>query len=99
MDLNLIRTSIEEAISVSVQGIQFPGIAEAELKSASLSFEQLQTVAAQLADHGNAQTRVSAEIELFLRGSSPITSIRGKRESSNGSQEPEQLKLFMPIAQ
>jgi hypothetical protein len=67
MGLDRIRTVIEEAISVSVQAVQVPGIADAELRSASLSSKQLQRVAAQIEQHGHSELRLSAEVELFLR--------------------------------
>jgi len=67
MDLDRIRTVIEQAISVSVQAVQVPGIADAELRSASLSSKRLQRVAAQIEQHGQSALRLSAEVELFLR--------------------------------
>jgi hypothetical protein len=67
MGLDRIRTVIEEAISVSVQAVQVPGIADTELRSASLSSKQLQRVTAQIEQHGHSELRLSAEVELFLR--------------------------------
>ena len=63
MDLDGIRTVIEQAISVSVQAVQVPGIADAELRSASLSSKRLQRVAAQIEQHGQSALRLSAEVE------------------------------------
>ena len=67
MDLDRIRTVIEEALSVSVQGIQVPGIAGAEIKNMAISSKQLQRIAAQLERHGHSEIKLSAEVELFLR--------------------------------
>jgi hypothetical protein len=67
MGLDRIRTLIEEAISVSVRGVQVPGIADAELRSASLSSEQLRRVAIRLEQRDHSEIRLSAEVELFLR--------------------------------
>ena len=67
MDLDIIRTVIEEAVSVSVQGIKLPGIAGAEIKKVAVSSKQLQRVAAQLEQHGHSEIKLQAEVELFLR--------------------------------
>src|SRR5271165_3566622 len=67
MDLDIIRTVIEEAVSVSVQGIQLPGIAGAEIKKVAVSSKQLHRVAAQLEQHGHSEIKLQAEVELFLR--------------------------------
>jgi hypothetical protein len=66
-DLSRIRTVMDEAVSVALQGIQLPGIADAALKGAALSLEQLQWVAAQLEQHGHGEIKLVAEVELFLR--------------------------------
>jgi len=67
MDSNKIRMAIEQAVSVTVQGVQLPGIADAELKTMVLTLEQVQLLAVQLERKGGAQMRVSVELELFLR--------------------------------
>jgi hypothetical protein len=66
MDLYRIRIIMEEAVSVALQGVQLPGIADAALRRAALSLEQLQRVAAQLEQHGQGEIRLAAEVELFL---------------------------------
>jgi hypothetical protein len=45
MDSDRIRTVIEAALSVSVQGIQLPGIAGAEIKTVAISSKQLERIA------------------------------------------------------
>jgi hypothetical protein len=67
IDLERIRTVIEDALSVSVQGIHLPGIVHAAVKNVALSAKQLQWVAAELEKHGRGDIRLSAEVELFLR--------------------------------
>ena len=67
MDSDRIRTVIEEAVSVSVQGIQVPGIVDAAVRNAVVSPEQLNRVAAQLEQHGHSEIKLQAEVELFLR--------------------------------
>lgn len=67
MDSNKIRTVIEQALSVTVQGVQLPGIAAAELKTMVLTVEQVHLLAVQLEREGCAQISLSAEVELFLR--------------------------------
>jgi hypothetical protein len=67
MDLDKIRTVIEEALSVSAQGVQLPGIADAEVRKAAVSSEQLQQIAARIEQHGHGEITLSAEVELFLR--------------------------------
>jgi hypothetical protein len=66
MDLDKIRTVIEEAVSVSVQGVQLLGIAHAAVRTAAVPSEQLQQVAGQLEQHGHGEIKLSAEVELFL---------------------------------
>lgn len=67
MDLNRVRTVMEEAVSVSVQEVQLPGIAGAALRNVAVSSRQLQEVVAQLEQHGQGEIRLSAEVELYLR--------------------------------
>jgi hypothetical protein len=67
MNLDRLRTVIEEALSVSVEGIQLPGITKAVARGPVLSSEQLQRLAAQLEQHGQSEIRLSAEVELYLR--------------------------------
>src|ERR1700692_1774194 len=67
IDLERIRTLIEAALSVSVQGIHSPGIVHAAVKNVALSAKQLQWVAAELEKHGHGDIRLLAEVELFLR--------------------------------
>ncbi len=67
MELDRIRTVMEEAISATVLGIHFPGIVGAAMKNVAISSEQLGRVATQLEQHGNGETSLSAEVELFLR--------------------------------
>jgi len=67
MNVDRIRAVMEEAVSVSVHGIQLPGITDAAVKNAAVCSEQLQRVAAQLEQRGHGETSLSAEVELFLR--------------------------------
>jgi hypothetical protein len=67
MELGRIRTAIEQAVCVSVQSIQLPGIVEATVRSAAVTSPHLQQVATQLAYHGQCEIRLAAEIEVFLR--------------------------------
>jgi hypothetical protein len=67
IDLDRIRTVIEDALSVFVQGIHVPGIVAASVNHVALSAKQLRWVAAELVQHGNGDIRLSAEVELFLR--------------------------------
>jgi hypothetical protein len=67
MDLNRLRGVIEEALSVSVQEIQLPGIAGAALRNVVVSSGQLQQVASQLEQGDHGEIRLSAEVELYLR--------------------------------
>ena len=52
MQLDKIRTAIENAISVSVHEIQLPGIDGAHVQSVTGPSEQLQLLAAQLEQRG-----------------------------------------------
>ena len=67
MDLNRLRTVIEEALCGAVRGIHLPGIASAALRNAAVSSRQLQEVIAQLEQHGQGEIALSAEVELYLR--------------------------------
>src|ERR1700688_617518 len=67
IDLDRIRTVIEDALSVFVQGIHVAGIVAASVNYVALSAKQLRWVAAELVQHGNGDMRLSAEVELFLR--------------------------------
>jgi hypothetical protein len=67
MDLGRIRGAIEEAVSLSVHGIQVPGIVDAGVRNAAVSSEQLERLANRLAQHGYDEIKLSAEIELYLR--------------------------------
>jgi hypothetical protein len=66
MDLDNLRTVIEEAVSVSVREIRLPGIVNATIRKADISSEEVQEVAAQLQLHGHGEIRISAQVELFL---------------------------------
>jgi hypothetical protein len=67
MDLEKIGTVIKEALSVSVQGIQLPGIVGAEIKNGGITSKQVQRIAAQLEQDGHSEIKLSAEVELYLR--------------------------------
>ena len=67
MDLDCICTAIDQALTVSVGGIQSPGIVGAAVRSAAISSEELQRVATHLERQGHTEIRLSAEVELFLR--------------------------------
>jgi len=58
MHLHSIRSVIEQALLLSVQEIQFAGIADADLKNASVSSEQLQHLASELEKHGLGEIRI-----------------------------------------
>lgn len=66
MDLNRIRTVIEQAICRSVAEIRLPGIVDAAIGPMAVSPEQVQQVAAQLEQRGYGEFGTSAEVELFL---------------------------------
>jgi len=66
IDLDKLHGTIEEALSVAVRGVQLPGIADAAVRKVGVSSEQLQRIAVELAQDGNADVRLSVEIELFL---------------------------------
>ena len=67
MDSDRLRTVMEEALSVCVQGVQLPGIAGAALGNAAFSSEQVGQVAAQLEQYGHGEITHSAEVELYLQ--------------------------------
>jgi hypothetical protein len=67
MDLDKIRTVIDEALSVYAQGIQCPVIDDAAIRKAAVSSEQLQQIAARIEYHDHGEITLSAEVELFLR--------------------------------
>jgi hypothetical protein len=67
MQLDKIRTAIENAISVSVHEIQLPGIDGADVESVTVPSGQLQLVATQLEQDGQSEIKLSADIELYLR--------------------------------
>ena len=67
MDSDKIHTLIEEALSVTVQGVQLPGIADAELMSMAVPAGKVQHLAAQRERQGYGKMRLSVEVELFLR--------------------------------
>jgi len=48
MDLDRIRTATEQAVCVSVQSIQLPGIVDARARSVAVTSPRLQRVATQL---------------------------------------------------
>jgi hypothetical protein len=93
MDLHSIRTAIEQSLLLSVQEIQFAGIADADLKKISISSEQLQHVASQLERHGHSEIRISVEIELFLRVSNTgvLSSIQSVAFRTNVNAEGNEL--------
>jgi hypothetical protein len=62
-----IRTAIENAIFVAVQGIRLPGIEGAEVRRVNMPFRQLRRVAAQLEQERHNDIILAAEVELFLR--------------------------------
>ena len=61
-DLDRLRTAIEEALSLSVQKVQLPGIADADVRKVAVSSEQLQRLAAEVEQDGYGEIRLSAEI-------------------------------------
>ena len=67
MDLDRIRTATEQAVCVSMQSIQLPGIIDARAQSVAVTSPHLQQVATQLGRHGQGEIRLAAEIEFFLR--------------------------------
>jgi len=74
MELDRIRTTIEQAVCVSVQSIQLPGIVDAAVRSVAVTPQHVQRVAAELARHGQSDIEFSTEVELFLRVSSDVLS-------------------------
>jgi hypothetical protein len=67
MDLNVIRTAIKKAVSVCVDGIQLPGIIDAEVRKITVSSKQLQRVSTQLEQRGHSEITFSANVILILR--------------------------------
>jgi hypothetical protein len=67
MQLDKIRTAIEDAISISVHEIQLPGIEGADVQSVTGPSEQLQLLATQLEQRGQVEIRLSADVQLYLR--------------------------------
>ena len=61
MNLSTIRTAIEEAVSVSVSGIELPGIVDASVGSVAIQPRHLQQLAAQLEQHGHSEIKLSAK--------------------------------------
>jgi hypothetical protein len=69
MDLDVIRATIEKAVSDCVFGVHLPGIASAAVSKVAIPSEQLQEVSAQLEQHGKCEITLPAEVELVLRDS------------------------------
>ena len=67
MDSDRVRAAVEEAVSVSVQGIRLSGIEGAVKQKVIVTPEQLRLLAVQLEQQGHGEIKVSAEVELFLR--------------------------------
>jgi hypothetical protein len=67
LDSAQIRRVIEEALSVAVQKVRIPGIADAEIRHMALTAVQLEHLAAQLERQSYGEVSISVEMELFLR--------------------------------
>ena len=67
MDLDVIRATIEKAVSDCVFGVHLPGIASAAVSKVTIPSEQLQEVSAQLEQHGKCEITLPVEVELVLR--------------------------------
>jgi|SRR6516164_6096476 hypothetical protein len=67
MDLNRLRSAIEDAVSVPVGCTELPGIVDAVVRKVAISPKQLQRLATQLERDGETKARRSVEIEFFLR--------------------------------
>ena len=93
MELHSIRSVIEQSLLLSVQEIQFAGIADADLKKISISSDRLQHLASELEHHGHGEVRISVEIELFLRVSNTdvLSSIQWVAFRANVSAEGNEL--------
>jgi hypothetical protein len=66
IDSDKIRRVVD-AVSVTVQGVQLPGIADAELRSVALPEGKARHLAAQLEQQSYGEMRLSVEVGLFLR--------------------------------
>jgi hypothetical protein len=67
MNLDGIRIAIEKAVSAYVDGIQLPGIIDAEIRNITLSSKKLQRVFIQLERRGHSEITFSANVTLILR--------------------------------
>ena len=67
MNLKMLRTAIEEAVSVPVSSIDLPGIVDAVVRKVTISPKQLQQLVTRLEGGGETKTNLSVEIEFFLR--------------------------------
>ena len=65
MNLKMLRTAIEEAVSVPVSSIDLPGIVDAVVKRVAIS--PMQKLATQLEQDSQTEVRLSTEVEFFLR--------------------------------
>ena len=63
MHVDRIRTTIEEAVFVSVRNMKLPGIVHAEVEGVALSSEHLQQMATQIEQHSDGEVVLSAQIE------------------------------------
>jgi hypothetical protein len=61
----MLRTAIEEAVSVPVSSIDLPGIVDAVVKRVAIS--PMQKLATQLEQDSQTEVRLSTEVEFFLR--------------------------------
>jgi hypothetical protein len=79
MNLNILRTAIDEAVSVSVGSINLPGIVDAVVRNVAVSPEHLQRLVTQVEQNGQTEVELSADVELFLRisNSDLLSSIQG----------------------
>ena len=65
MNLKMLRTAIEEAVSVPVSSFDLPGIVDAVVKRVAIS--PMQKLATQLEQDSQTEVRLSTEVEFFLR--------------------------------
>jgi len=65
MNIKMLRTAIEEAVSVPVSSIDLPGIVDAVVKRVAIS--PMQKLATQLEQDSQTEVRLSTEVEFFLR--------------------------------
>jgi hypothetical protein len=63
----MLRTAIEEAVSVPVSSIDLPGIVDAVVRRVAISPARLQKLATQLEQDGQTKAQLSAEVKFFLR--------------------------------